>query len=178
MHQKGLFSFMKDVRQLVLVSFFISLYVVLSLFTIYLSKELRFSLTFVPVAWSSAAFGPVAGVFTGAFGDVLAWFVKAAGPYHPGFTISGIVSGIIYGLFMYKKPITWPRVIITSLAYVIVVEFFLNTLWLSNLYGTPYNILLLTRAWKMPFSLLLQVIVLYGTGYFLKRIASHQLKGV
>lgn len=178
MKQNGLFSFVKDVRSLVLVSFFISLYVVLSLFTIYITKELRFSLTFVPVAWSSAAFGPVAGAFTGAFGDVLAWFFKPAGPYHPGFTLNGIASGIIYGLFMYKKPLTWPRVIITSLLVITVVELGLNTLWLSGLYGTPYLVLLLGRVWKMPISLLLQVIVLYGTGYFLKLIAPQQPKGV
>ena len=178
MKQNGLFSFVKDVRNLVLVSFFISLYVVLSLFTIYITKELRFSLTFVPVAWSSAAFGPVAGMITGAFGDMLAWFVKPAGPYHPGFTLNGIVSGIIYGFLMYKKPLTWQRVAITSLLYAAVVELGLNTLWLSGLYGTPYHILILTRIWKMPFSILLQAVVLYGTGYYLKRVASRQLKGL
>ncbi len=178
MQKKGLFSFFADVRQLVLVSFFISLYVVLSLFTIYITNELRLSFTFVPVAWSAAAFGPVAGIFTGALGDVLAYFVKAAGAYHPGFTISGIVSGMIYGLFMYKKPLTWLRVIITSLVYVIAVELLLNTLWLSQLYGTPYFILMAGRAWKTPFSLLQQVLVLYGTGYYLKRIAPQQAKGV
>ncbi|MBP7176767.1 MAG: folate family ECF transporter S component [Thermoclostridium sp.] len=178
MERKGLFSFMKDVRQLVLVSTFISLYVVLSLFTIYITKELRFSLTFVPIAWSSAAFGPVAGAFTGAFGDVLAWVIKPAGAYHPGFTISGIVSGMIYGLFMYKKPFTWGRVIFASLVYVIVVELGLNTLWLSGLYGTPYSILILTRGWKALGSLIMQVVVLYGTGYYLKHIAPNRIKGV
>jgi len=178
MKQNGLFSFVKDVRNLVLVSFFISLYVVFSLFTIYITKELRFSLTFVPVAWSSAAFGPVAGIITGAFGDVLSWIVKPAGPYHPGFTLNGVVSGIIYGLLMYKKPLTWPRVIITSVLYVTVVEIGLNTLWLSGLYGTPYHILILTRIWKAPFSILLQGIVLYGTGFYLKRVAPRLPKGV
>lgn len=178
MQKKGLFSFVGDVRQLVLVSFFISLYVVLSLFTIYITNELRLSFTFVPVAWSAAAFGPVAGILTGALGDILAYFVKSAGAYHPGFTISGVISGIIYGLFMYKKPMTLLRVIITSLVYVIVVEVLLNTLWLSQLYGTPYFILMGGRAWKMPVSLLQQVLILSGTGYYLKRIAPQQAKGV
>ena len=178
MERKGLVSFMKDVRQLVLVSFFISLYVVLSLFTIYFTKEIRISFTFVPLAWSAAAFGPVAGAFTGAFGDILAWIVKPAGPYFPGFTISGIVSGIIYALFMYKKPLTWWRVVLTSLLYILVVELGLNTLWLSALYGTPYLLLLPTRLIKIPLSLLFHVVLLYGTGYYLQHVAPTRVKGV
>lgn len=178
MKQKGLFSFVKDVRNLVLVSFFISLYVVLSLFTIYITNEIRLSFTFIPVAWSAAGFGPAAGILTGALGDILAYYVRPVAGYHPGLTISGVVSGLIYGLLMYKKPLTWPRVIITSLVYVIIVELFMNTLWLSQLFGTPYFILMSTRVWKVLLALVQQIIVLYGTGYFLKRIASHQPKGV
>ena len=42
----------------------------------------------------------------------------------------------------------------------------------------PLHILIFTRIWKMPFSILLQAVVLYGTGYYLKRVASRQPKGV
>lgn len=178
MNQKGLFSFLKDIKYLVLVSFFISLYVVLSMFSIYITKELRFSLTFVPVAWSSAAFGPVAGALTGAFGDILAWIVKPAGPYHPGFTTSGIVSGIIYGMFLYKKQITWVRVFFTALTIVILVELGLNTFWIMTLYGSPFKVLIFGRLLKALITIPLQMIVLYSTGYFLKQIAPHGLKRV
>ena len=178
MKQKGLFSFLKDVRHLVLVSFFIALYVVLSMFSIYITKELRFSLTFVPVAWSSAAFGPMAGALTGAFGDVMAWVVKPAGPYHPGFTISGISSGIIYGIFLYRKEITLFRVFLTALTMIVVVELGLNTFWLMTLYGSPFKVLIAGRLLKAPITLLLQMTVLYGTGSFLKQIAPNRIKGI
>lgn len=178
MQKKGLFTFVKDVRQLVLVSLFISMYVVLSMFNIYLTREIRLSFTFVPVAWSAAAFGPVAGMLTGAFGDVLSWFILKPAPYHPGLTISGIVSGLIYGLMMYKKPFSLVRTVITSLVYVLVVEVLMNTLWLSQLYGTPYLILLGGRGLKAAFSFALQILVLSGTEYYLKRIAAPRMKGV
>ena len=89
MNDRSIVSFLKSTRSLVLVSFFIALYAVLSLFSIFITKELRFSLTFMPVAWSSAIFGPLAGAFTGAMVDVLGWIVSPAGPFFPVFTISG-----------------------------------------------------------------------------------------
>lgn len=179
MNQKGLFSFLKDTRSLVFVSFFISLYVVLSLFHIYITNDLRFSFTFVPVAWSSATFGPMAGAITGALGDVMGWVINPAGAYFPGFTISGFVSGVIYGIYLYdKKRITWIRAFFASITMIAVVELGLNTLWVHKLYGSPFGVLLVGRLLKAALTIPLQTVVLYGTGYFLKQIAPKGLKGV
>lgn len=178
MNQKGVFSFLKDIRYLVLVSFFIAIYVVFTMFTIYITRDLRFSLTFMPIAWASAAFGPVAGALTGAFGDILGWIVRPAGPYHPGFTISGFVSGIIYGIFLYKKEITWVRVFFAAVTIVVVVELGLNTLWLITLYGGAYKVLVAGRLLKAVITVPLQMFVLYSTGYVLKRIAPQGLNRV
>jgi ECF transporter S component (folate family) len=165
-------SFLKDIRNIVLVSLFISIYAALSLFTIYITDELRISLTFVPVAWASAAFGPIAGAVTGAFGDVLGWIIRPVGAYHPGFTISGFISGIIYGIFLFKREITWLRVLFTALTMIIIVELGLNTLWLTMLYGNGFMVLLPVRILKAIIMIPFQMLILYATGYFLKRIAS------
>ena len=79
-------------------------------------------MTFIPIAWASILFGPLAGALTGALGDILGWAVNPVGPYFPGFTISGFVSGIIYGLFLYKKETTLLRVIAAAALMVLIVE--------------------------------------------------------
>ena len=42
----------------------------------YITNELRISLTFIPIAWASILFGPLAGALTGALGDILGWAVN------------------------------------------------------------------------------------------------------
>ena len=84
MGNKRHLSFLAKISSMVLVSLFIALYVVLSFFRIYITNELRISLTFIPIAWASILFGPSAGALTGAFGDILGWAVNPVGPYFPG----------------------------------------------------------------------------------------------
>lgn len=171
MNIKSNFSFLKNIRAMVLVSLFIAVYVVLSLFRIYITSELRISLTFMPVAWASMLFGPLAGALTGAIGDVLGWAINPVGPYFPGFTISGFITGIIYGVFLYKKQIAWARVISAAVLMIVIVEIGLNSIWMNMLAGIPYKILIITRLIKALITIPLQMFILYSTGYIVKKIA-------
>ena len=171
MGQRNLFSFFKNIRSLVLVSLFVALYAVFSLFAIYITNELRFNFTFMPVAWSSVLFGPVAGGVTGVLGDVLGWMVRTEGPFLPGLTFSAFVSGIIYGIFLYNKEITVIRVLFAAITMIVVVEIGLNTLWLMILYGSAFKALIAGRLIKALILLPVQVFVLHSTGHLLKRIS-------
>lgn len=177
MDRKNSLSFFKDILSLVYLSLLIALYVVLSFFTIYITKEIRFSLTFMPVSWASVIMGPIAGGITGAFGDVLSWVIKPAGPFFPGFTISGLISGIIYGIFLYKKDLTLRRVFFAAVSVVLIVELGLNTLWLMILYGSPFEVLIAGRLIKAPFTMAIQMLVLYSSCYGLKKINLRLNKG-
>ncbi len=170
MDQKKSALLSKDILSLVYLSLLVALYVVLSFFTIYITKELRFSLTFMPVAWASAIMGPIAGGITGAFGDILSWVIKPAGPYFPGFTISGFISGIIYGVFLYKKDLTLTRVFFAAVSMVLLVEVGLNTVWIMILYGSPFKVLIFGRLFKALFTIPVQMLVLYLSCYILKKV--------
>jgi len=175
MNKKGLFSFIKDIHSLVLMSFFIALYAVFSWLAIYITNDLRFNLTFMPTAWAGAIFGPVAGGITGAFGDVLGWILRPSGPFFPGFTISGFTTGVIFGLFLYRKEITLKRTVFAAVSVVLIVELGLNTIWIMILYGHAFKVIAAGRIIKALIILPVQVMVLYGTGYFLKRMPGFSL---
>jgi ECF transporter S component (folate family) len=169
MQKKGLFSFL-NTKTMAYMSMLIALYGCLSFLTIYITQALRFNFTFIPVAVASILFGPLAGGITGAFGDVLGWVITQTGPYFPGFTISGFVSGIIYGVFLYKKEITIRRVVFAAITMVIVVELFLNALWLSILFGNAFFVLLTERLLKIVILVPLQSVVLFYMKFFIKRL--------
>lgn len=178
MRNKDSNLFMKNIFSLVLVSLFIAIYAVLSLFRIYITSELRVSLTFMPIAWASMLLGPIAGALTGAIGDIIGWMINPVGPYFPGFTISGFVTGIIYGLFLYKKEITWARVIFAAITMIIIVEVGLNSIWLNVLTGSAYKVLVVARLIKALIETPLQMFILYSTAYLVKKIAPSSIRGV
>ena len=63
--------------------------------------EIRFAS--IPIAAAGALFGPGIAAIVGILTDIGGFLVKPTGPYFPGFTISGAVSGLIYGIMLHRK---------------------------------------------------------------------------
>ena len=62
----------------------------------------KISLNFLPIAIAAAMFGPICAALIGGLGDVLSFFLNSAGgTYFPGFTLNGIITGLILGYFTY-----------------------------------------------------------------------------
>ena len=105
--------------------------------------EIRF--TSVPLAVAGFILGPIYGGAVGAISDVLGHFIRPTGPFFPGFTLSNVITGVIFGLMLYKKKPTIWRVLIAAILNAVIVGLILNTLWLSILYGKGFIPLLSVR---------------------------------
>ena len=55
-------------------------------------------------------FGPVVGGIFGGVLDLLKFIIKPDGTFFPGFTFDAMLGGVIYGAFLYKKPVKVWRV--------------------------------------------------------------------
>lgn len=92
-------------------------------------------------------FGPVVGGMFGGTMDILKFFTKSSsGGFFPGFTLNAILGGIIYGIFLYKKPVKLSRIILAQFFVKLFLNVGLNTLWLSMLLGKAFFVLLPARA--------------------------------
>ena len=60
------------------------------------------------------------------------------GAFFPGFTVSAILGGVIYGALLYKKKLQIGRVFAAQLLVKVFVNILLNTLWLNMLYGKAF----------------------------------------
>jgi ECF transporter S component (folate family) len=67
--------------------------------------------------------------------DIIKWFASGDGNFFPGFTITAMLGAVIYGLFLYNRPLKLTNVILSQVAVKIVCNLVLNTLWLNMLYG-------------------------------------------
>ncbi len=128
---------MKDLRNtktLTLAAMLTAIGIVLSFFKIPINQLITIGFGSLPLSVSGMLLGPAVSGVVGALMDIGGYLVKPTGPFFPGFTLSGIVSGVIYGLMFYRKKITLGRVVVTQVILTIVVNILMNSYWLNLLY--------------------------------------------
>ena len=99
---------------------------------------------FLPLSITAMLFGPL---WAGAAAVLSDFMVAMMGPYgyYPPMAISALCTGIIYGLFLHKKPVTTWKIFLCVATQSILVSIFLQTYWLTLLTGKGYLALLSTR---------------------------------
>lgn len=154
---------LKNVHVIVGVSLFFALNVILNLFgSIQITNELKIGFASVTTAASCFLYGPVPNLILAPLLDFVNYIVKPVGAYYPIYMISTIASACIFSMFFYNcKKVTWTRVILCRITYDIVVSLFLNTLFTSMLWGTPFLAIAVPKLIKNLISLPIQVIILY-----------------
>ena len=139
----------------------VALATVFGFFKVPVNQFVEFRFGFLPISAAGMLFGPGVGAVVGALSDIVGYLAKPTGPFFPGFTISSAVSGIIYGICLYKKPVTVPRVVITQVIHTIIVSFGLNTLNLCILYHSPFLPTLYTRLPQSSIMCVINCVLLY-----------------
>lgn len=102
---------------------------------------------FLPLSLTGMLYGPLWGGAAGVMGDFL---IAALGPYgyYPPMATTAFLSGMIYGLFLYRKPITIKRVTLCVVTESLLCSVLLQTYWLTLLMNKAYLVLLPTRLFQ------------------------------
>ncbi len=138
---------------------YIAIYVVFYGAKIPLAMESRLSITFLPLAASAYLMGPVTAMIVGAIGDILSFVFFPSGQYFPGFTLSAILNGLIFGVFLYRaRNHLYTRCVISVLIMGAFINIGLNTLWLALLYKKAFVFYLMTRSIKNIIALPIEII--------------------
>ncbi len=134
------------------------------------TNTIKISLSVFPIVAVALLYGPVPAAAAGGLSDIISFmFASTGGAYIPGFTISMILIGIIYGVSFYKEKLTLPRIIVTELIVTIFVNIVLGVLWFKLFYGYSVSAALLTRGLKEIVDVPLSIIIIYfGNKLFVK----------
>ena len=103
--------------------------------TIKVGQYIRRGFSVLPNQVVDYLFGPWIGAIFGGAMDVIKWFASGDGNFFPGFTITAMLGAVIYGFFLFNKPVKVLNVVLSQLTVKIVCNIILNTLWLNMLYG-------------------------------------------
>jgi len=79
------------------------LLIVLSRFLSIETQFLVLGFSFILIMLSAVWLGPKYSLVIAGLGDLIGAILFPFGAYFPGFTLSAIISGFIYGIFLYDK---------------------------------------------------------------------------
>ncbi len=109
---------------------------------------LRLSFGEIPIILAGVLFGPAGGALTGLASDLIGYMINShGGAFFPGFSLSAALTGFIPGWILYKRRESlglW-QVGATVLVTDLITGVFLNTLWLTILYGQGFFVILPMR---------------------------------
>lgn len=151
----------KSLNFVIFTGFFLAMYFVLYLCNIIITPVIQFRLGFLAIAVAGLYGGPLMGLTVGAGGDLLAFFLTGGqgASFFGGFTISYALMGFLFGLIFYGTKVNIIRSIMGALVE-FCISIFLNTYWLSILYGTSYTALFITRIPKALIMIVISTILL------------------
>lgn len=160
-----------NVNQLVIMGALIAMDVILRRFLSIYTPITRIGFAFVAEVIAAIVLGPLQAAAVGGIADVIGAIVFPSGAFFPGFTVTAVTIGLIYGLFLHRK-VTVVRIVCAVIVAQIVCSLGLNTLWLSIMTGSSYTALLSTRLVQAVVTGVVQIatiILLQGSVVLIKR---------
>ena len=133
-----------NTKKLVTLSMLVAIQVVLSRFVSIQMWNFKVGFGFVPVIIAAIRMGPIEAGICGAMADFIGAMLFPTGAFFPGFTLTAALIGVVYGLFLHKEQ-GIVRVISSVVINRVLFTIFLNSLWISMLYGSPMKALMTTR---------------------------------
>lgn len=132
--------------------------------TIRIGPYIKIGLSGYPNQIVDYLFGPATGAFFSGGMEFIKFINMPDGVFFPGFTLSAVTAGVIYGFAFYERRITVRRVFCAHLIVKIVVNMGMNTLWLVILTHRAAMVFLparvLTNIIRLPFDTMISYMIL------------------
>lgn len=165
---------LSSVKGVALCAMLLSLRVVVGYFanfSLAITPNAKVGFAFLPIAIASMLFGPVCGMIVGGLGDIISFLLVPMGGYFFGWTLNGILVGLLYGIFLYKADgKILLRLIICEVLINFAVEVPLGSLWLMIQYQKAFWVMAGTRAIKCLIAVPIETALVYFFTKVLKRI--------
>ena len=132
-------------RQLTVSALLIALDVVFTRVLAINTTLMKIGLGFTAVALSAMLYGPVWAMLTAALGDLIGALMFPTGAYYWGFTATAALTGLVFGLYLYRKEGKWLRTFLAALTNCFFVTLVLNTALIVYKFGASLQAMAASR---------------------------------
>ena len=144
---------------LVTAAILIALQIILSRFLSINAWNLKIGFAFVAVFVAAYFYGPAFSTVVAVISDIQGALLFPSGAFFPGFTLTALLTGLLYGCMLYKKQNLF-RIILTVLIDQLVLGFMLNTYWISILYGSTFMAVAATRVFQCVIMIPVEIVTI------------------
>lgn len=170
---------LKKIQSVTICAMMLALRVVLGYFsniTLSITPDIKIGFNFLPVAIVAILCGPVCCMIVGALGDVLSFLIAPMGFYFPGWTVSGLLVGLLYGIFLYKSKHLLLDIIVCEILIGLLIEIALGSLWLLIQYEKAFFIMAGVRGIKTLVAIPIEIIVIFFFAKVLRKVPKLKIK--
>ncbi len=153
-------------KKIIITAILLATQIVLSRFLSIKTPILKISFAFVPSILCAIWLGPKWAALLNVLADIIGATLFPTGAFFIGYTISTAISGLIYGLLLYKNEERkytdkqfFIRLIIAIVLVTCISNIGLNTLWISITTGKAFVVLLGARIVKEIVMIPIQLVV-------------------
>lgn len=139
---------LKHARTITTAAMFAAVSVILSAFTIVAGPYLKIGISTIANEFVYMLYGPVVGACYGGILDLMKYVISPTGEFFPGFTLTAVAGGLLYGAVLYGRPLTFRRVLLAKFLVILVCNILLNSIWVNMLYGKALAAILPARILK------------------------------
>lgn len=128
----------RSVRTLCIAAMFVAMHVALNFLTVPVGENLMVKLCFTADALCMTICGPAVGIAAGIASDLIGHFIHPMGAFFPGYTLSCVLGFLVYGIALYRRPITIIRIAAAKAFVNLFINVGLGCVWSSMLMGKGY----------------------------------------
>ena len=150
-----------NLKPLVQTALLIALEIILSRFLSISTPIVKIGFSFLPIAVIAILHGPFYAAAGWALADIIGALLFPIGGYFPGFTLTALLSGLVYGVALHRHDKNIWRTVTAVLLVLLLLDLGLNTLWLVIITGKGYLALLPTRVVKCVIMLPIQIAAIW-----------------
>lgn len=157
------------IRRLVMSALLIALNVVLSRLVSINAANYRISISFITVFFAAYLYGWKCSALVAGAGDLIGALLFPTGAFNPFFTLSAMIGGIVYGIFLYHNE-SVKKALIVVIINQLVISLGLNTFLISYFYNMKLLPLFITRVGQCVVMMVVEFVVINAFMAVLPRI--------
>lgn len=142
----------KNLKMIVFASLIIALRIAVKFIKIPVEIGVEISFDCYVNSLGALVYGPLVGLAVGAISDTLGCLLHPSGPYFFPFIFVEMASSFIFGLFLWKRKLSAPRVLLTKFTVNFICNIIMTSLimkpYMNIFYGSGYSFVNLTRIVK------------------------------
>ena len=136
---------LKEVKCLAVTAMLVSLSIILGYLSFRPTPTIRISFTYFPVAIMGFLYGPVVSTCGAGAIDLINFILNPTGGFNPGITLCALLTGLIYGIFLYRGKLHKSNIIAGFFANTLLSNTLLKSYFLALMMGTSWSAQIIAR---------------------------------